>query len=413
MKIAIIGCGISGVYAAHYLDNLHKVTLFEANPYLGGHTDTHNIVLEGQHYSVDTGFIVFNEHHYRYFCQFLRDLGVASQPSDMSFSVMDTETGLEYNATTLDKLFCQRRNLLSPRFYRMVMDILRFYREAPALLDSTNDTVTLGDYLNQQRYSAAFIEDHILPMGCALWSGPSEILKQFPARYFVQFMANHQMLNIDNRPEWRTVTGGSSTYIQAFQRSFKGEINLNSPVLSVNRDKEGVTIKTPTDTQAFDRVIFACHSDQALRLLQAPTPMEAEILGSMAYQENAVVLHTDANLMPRHPKAWASWNALKLSENQGCCTVTYYMNLLQNLSAPEPLLVTLNCSNRIDPAKILQTRLYHHPVYTTQSLAAQKRRREINGHNFTYFAGAYWGWGFHEDGAKSAEDVIEAIGTLA
>lgn len=409
MKIAIIGSGISGIYAAHYLNADHHVTIFEANPYPGGHTDTHNIVLGEQNYPVDTGFIVFNEHNYHHFCRFLNDLGVTSQPSDMSFSVADALTGLEYNATTLDKLFCQRRNLVRPRFYRMVMDILRFYREAPALLNSSDDSLTLGEYLQNKRYSSAFIDDHILPMGCALWSGPSEVVKQYPARYFVAFMANHQMLSIDNRPQWRTIAGGSSTYIQAFLRHFQGDLRLNACVQSVSRTPQSVSIKTAAGEQQFDRVIFACHSDQALGLLQAPSNNEREILGAMTFQENEVVLHTDATLMPRHPKAWASWNALKLDQNQSRCTVTYYMNLLQNLSAPEPLLVTLNCTDRIDPAKILQTRLYHHPVYTTESLAAQKRRDEINGQHLTYYTGAYWGWGFHEDGAKSAQEVVELL----
>jgi len=409
MKIAIVGSGISGIYAAHYLSKQHQVTIFEANSYPGGHTDTHNIVLDEQNYPVDTGFIVYNEHNYHYFCRFLRDLGVITQPSNMSFSVVDTVTGLEYNATTMDKLFCQRRNLFRPRFYRMVMDILRFYREAPSMLNSTDDTLTLNDYLQNNRYSTAFIEDHILPMGCALWSGPAEDIKQFPARYFVAFMNNHQMLRVDNRPEWRTVTGGSSAYIQAFQRNFKGDLRLNCPVQKVSRKHQEIIVKTPFEERPFDRVIFACHSDQALRLLQEPTPSEAEILGSMAFQENDVVLHTDVHLMPRHPKAWASWNALKLNDSQSRCTVTYYMNLLQNLSAPEPLLTTLNCTDRIDPAKILQTRTYHHPVYTIKSLEAQKRRNEINGQNNTYYAGAYWGWGFHEDGAKSAQEVVEML----
>ena len=409
MKIAIIGSGISGIYAAHYLSTDHHVTIFEANPYPGGHTDTHNIVLGERNYPVDTGFIVFNEHNYHHFCRFLNDLGVASQPSDMSFSVADALTGLEYNATTLDKLFCQRRNLVRPRFYRMVMDILRFYREAPALLNSSDDSLTLGEYLQNKRYSSAFIDDHILPMGCALWSGPSEVVKQYPARYFVAFMSNHQMLSINDRPQWRTITGGSSTYIQAFLRHFQGDLLLNACVQSVSRTKQSVSIKTSAGEQQFDRVIFACHSDQALGLLQAPTNSEREILGAMTFQENEVVLHTDATLMPRHPKAWASWNALKFDQNQSRCTVTYYMNLLQNLSAPEPLLVTLNCTDRIDPAKILQTRLYHHPVYTTESLAAQKRRDEINGQHLTYYTGAYWGWGFHEDGAKSAQEVVELL----
>jgi predicted NAD/FAD-binding protein len=409
MKIAIVGSGISGLYAAHYLSKQHQVTVYEANTYLGGHTDTHTITLAGKNYAVDTGFIVFNEHNYHYFCRFLNDLGVASQSSDMSFSVTNALTGLEYNATTLDKLFCQRRNLLRPSFYRMVRDILRFYREAPALLSSTNDVLTLGDYLQQQHYSQIFIDDHILPMACALWSGPPEVVKNFPVRYFVAFMANHQMLKTDNRPEWRTVCGGSSQYIEAFKQQFNGDLRLNSPVQAITRNKSNVTIKTSDGEQQYDHLILACHSDQALRLLQDASPNETEILGAMTFQENDVVLHTDAGLMPKHPKAWASWNALKLSETQARCTVTYYMNMLQNIAAPEPLLVTLNCTDRIDPAKILQQRSYHHPVYNPASLAAQKRRTEINGHNNTWYAGAYWGWGFHEDGAKSAQEVIDLI----
>ena len=409
MNIAIVGSGISGLYAAHYLSKQHQVTVYEANAYPGGHTDTHAVVLGDKKYAVDTGFIVFNEHNYHYFCRFLNDLGVASQLSDMSFSVSNALTGLEYNATTLDKLFCQRRNLLRPRFYRMVRDILRFYREAPALLNSTDDVLTLGDYLQQQQYSQIFIDDHILPMACALWSGPPDVVKDFPVRYFVAFMANHQMLKTDNRPEWRTVSGGSSTYIQAFMQAFKGDLRLNCPVQAITRNKNHVTVKTKDGEQHFDHLIMACHSDQALRLLQDATEQEAEILGAMTFQENDVVLHTDASVMPKHPKAWASWNALKLSETQARCTVTYYMNLLQNLDAPEPLLVTLNCTDRIDPAKILQQRSYHHPVYNPASLAAQQRRDEINGQNNTWYVGAYWGWGFHEDGAKSAQEVIDLL----
>lgn len=409
MKIAIVGSGISGLYAAHYLSKQHQVTVYEANSYPGGHTDTHTITLAGKNYAVDTGFIVFNEHNYHYFCRFLNDLGVASQSSDMSFSVTNALTGLEYNATTLDKLFCQRRNLFRPSFYRMVRDILRFYREAPALLSSTDDVLTLGDYLQQQHYSQIFIDDHILPMACALWSGPPEVVKNFPVRYFVAFMANHQMLKTDNRPEWRTVCGGSSQYIKAFKQQFNGDLRLNSPVQAITRNKTNVTIKTSDSEQQYDHLILACHSDQALHLLQDASANETEILGAMTFQENDVVLHTDAGLMPKHPKAWASWNALKLSETQARCTVTYYMNMLQNIAAPEPLLVTLNCTDRIDPAKILQQRSYHHPVYNPASLAAQKRRAEINGRNNTWYAGAYWGWGFHEDGAKSAQEVIDLL----
>ncbi len=409
MKIAIVGGGISGLYAAHYLSKQHHVTLYEAHDTLGGHTDTHSITIKERNYKIDTGFIVFNEHNYHYFCRFLNDLGVASQPSIMTFSVADALSGIEYNATTLDKLFCQRRNLFRPKFYRMVRDILRFYREAPALLNSSDDELTLGDYLDQQHYSQTFIDDHILPMASALWSGPPQIVRNFPARYFVAFMANHQMLKTDNRPQWRTVCGGSSTYVQAFKQSFNGELRLDCPVQAIIRDNNGITIETKGDQKYYDKLILACHSDQALGLLQNASDQETEILGAMTFQKNDVVLHTDASLMPKHPKAWASWNALKLNEPQTHCTVTYYMNMLQNLEAPEPLLVTLNCTDRIDSEKILKRRSYHHPVYTPASLAAQKRRTEINGVNNTWYAGAYWGWGFHEDGAKSAQEVVDRI----
>jgi len=413
MKIAIVGSGIAGIYAAHYLGKQHDVTLYEAYPYLGGHTDTHHLVLQEQSYAVDTGFIVFNEHNYYYFCQFLKELEVASKPSYMTFSVSDAKTGLEYNATTLDKLFCQRNNLYSPRFYRMVLDILRFYREAPKLLESDDDQLTLGEYLISNHYSQAFIDDHILPMACALWSGPPDVLKNFPARYLVAFMNNHQMLKTDERPKWRTIDGGSNTYIRYFLNKFRGKVRLNSPVKEVSRHEAGVSVSTHSDQLDYHLLILACHSDQALALLSDPSDEESAILGAMAFQENETVLHTDQGLMPKHPKAWASWNALKLNQQQMRCTITYYMNLLQGLQAPEPLLVTLNCTDLIDPEKILVKRIYHHPVYTPESIAAQKRRHEINGINRTYYAGAYWGWGFHEDGAKSARDVIDMLQELS
>ncbi|OQK16260.1 dehydrogenase [Methyloprofundus sedimenti] len=409
MKIAIVGSGISGLYAAYYLSKQHDVTLYEANAYLGGHTDTHHLMLNDRSYAVDTGFIVFNEHNYLNFCRFIKQLGVDSQATDMTFSVSDKISGLEYNATTLDKLFCQRKNLLSPRFYRMVWDIIRFYKQAPALLHSEDDQQTIGAYLHSHHYSQTFIDDHILPMACALWSGPAHILQQFPARYLVAFLNNHQMLQVDERPQWRTIKGGSDSYVQAFSKHFKGQVRLHTPVEIISRSKNSVSISTAKDHKSYDQVIMACHSDQALALLSDPTPAEMQILGAITYQDNQVALHTDARLLPKHPKAWASWNALKLDQQHSQCTVSYYMNLLQDIDCPEPLIVTLNCNDKIDPQTILVKRNYHHPVYTPQSLAAQKRRHEINGHNRTYYVGAYWGWGFHEDGAKSAQDVVDSI----
>ncbi len=413
MKIAIVGAGIAGIYAAHYLSKEHDVTLYEANAYLGGHTDTHHLVLNNQSYAIDTGFIVFNEHNYHFFCRFINELNVATQASDMTFSVSDESTGLEYNATTMDKLFCQRSNLFKPRFYRMVLDIIRFYKQANELLDSTDDELTLGEYLQQNHYSQTFIDDHILPMACALWSGPPHVLKKYPARYLVAFLNNHQMLQVNDRPKWRTIIGGSDSYVKAFKQQFSGEIRLNSPVKTIVRDNHAVTIKTAVDQKQYDQLILACHSDQALKLLEKPSKEESEILAAMQYQLNDTVLHTDKQLMPRHPKAWASWNALKLNRTDQHCTVTYYMNLLQNLRTTEPFLVTLNCTELINPEKILAQRSYHHPIYTPASLAAQKRRLEINGKNRTYYAGAYWGWGFHEDGAKSAQDVVDMLQDLS
>lgn len=409
MKIAIIGSGISGLYAAHYLQQEHDIYLYEANSYLGGHTDTHEISINDRQCSVDTGFIVFNTHNYPYFCRFLKDLNVSSQASDMTFSVCDISTGLEYNATTMDKLFCQRRNLFRPRFYRMVLDIIRFYKQAPALLKSNDVQLTLGDFLTQQHYSAAFIEDHILPMACALWSAPADTLKRFPMTYLVAFMHNHQMLQINSRPEWRTIIGGSNSYIKAFVRRFNGKILLNTPVRAVQRMQEQVSVSTKEGQAHYDKVIFACHSDQALKILSDPTGAEQEILGAINFEENDTVLHTDSRLMPRYPKAWASWNAIKLGDKRQRCTTTYYMNKLQNLDFPEPLLVSLNCTDLINPDKIIVRRTYHHPIYTPESLYAQRRKNELNSNNNIYFSGAYWGWGFHEDGAKSAQDVVELI----
>ncbi len=413
MNIAIVGAGISGIYAAHYLAKKNQVTLFEANSYLGGHTDTQHLLLNDQSFAVDTGFIVYNQHNYPFFCRFINELKVSSQPTDMTFSVSDATTGLEYNATTMDKLFCQRSNVFSPKFYRMILDIIRFYKQAGELLNSDDDELTLGEYLQQNHYSQFFIDNHMLPMACALWSGPPNVVEKFPARYLVAFLNNHQMLQINERPQWRTILGGSHSYVKAFQQQFKGTIRLNSPVKAIHRDKSGVTISTTDDDTHFDQLILACHSDQAFNLLKDPSTEEAQILGAITYQLNDTVLHTDRSLMPKHSKAWASWNALKLKRSDQRCTVTYYMNLLQTLETAEPLLVTLNCTDLIDPEKILAQRAYHHPVYTPISLAAQKRRQLINGKNRTYYAGAYWGWGFHEDGAKSAQEVVDLLNTVS
>lgn len=409
MRVAVIGSGIAGLASAWLLSRRHDVTLYEANAYLGGHTHTHEIELDRRHYAVDTGFIVHNPVHYPLLTQLFDELGVASQRTTMSFAVHNEASGLEYNAATLDTLFCQRRNLLSPRFLGMVRDLFRFYREAPALLDGPRQGPTLGDWLAEHRYGAAFCDEHLVPMASALWSSPPEQILAFPARYLVQFMANHQMLQVAGRPEWRVVCGGSARYVQAMRSRWPVRERLGCPVRAVRRDVLGVTVAIDSDSDRYDQVVLACHSDQALALLADASEREQTILGAIPYQRNEVVLHTDASVLPRRRKAWAAWNAFIPREPGAPCTVSYCMNLLQSLDAPEPLVVTLNRGEAVDPARVLRRLQYDHPVYTLASVAAQRRKAEIQGVNRTWFAGAYWGWGFHEDGMRSAVEVAAAF----
>ncbi|MFN7182909.1 MAG: NAD(P)/FAD-dependent oxidoreductase [Thermomonas haemolytica] len=411
MRIAVVGSGISGLASAWLLSQAHEVVLFEAEDYLGGHTHTHAVEQAGRRYAVDTGFIVHNPAHYPLLTRLFDDLGVATQPTTMSFSVHDARTGLEYNATSLDGLFCQRRNLFSPRFLGMVRDLLRFYRQAPQLLQGDGPGPTLGDWLEANGYGEAFRDLHLVPMASALWSSPPQQILQFPARYLVQFMANHQMLQVSGRPEWRVVRGGSSTYVAALRARWQVHERLRCPVRAIRRDGHGVLVDSRiANGERFDHVVLACHSDQALALLADASADERDILGAIPYQRNEVVLHTDARLLPVNRKAWAAWNAHVPAEPDAPCTVSYCMNLLQGLQSPDPFVVTLNRSEAIDPAKVLRRITYHHPVYTPLSVAAQRRRAQIQGVNRTWFAGAYWGWGFHEDGMRSAVEVAHGLG---
>lgn len=409
-RIAVIGSGIAGLASAWLLSRTYDVTLFEAQGRLGGHTDTHDIESGGQHYAVDTGFIVFNPVHYPLLCRMFERLGVASQPTRMSFAVHDERSGLEYNATSLNSLFCQRRNLFSPRFHGMVRDILRFYREAPALLERDGPGATLGEYLDSNGYGAAFRDQHIVPMASALWSSPGIRVLDFPVAYLVRFMANHHMLQVDGRPEWRVVRGGSQRYVDALRADWAVHERVSCPVQRVTRTATGVVIHSAHGSETFDHAVLACHSDQALALLDDPSEAEREILGGITFQPNDTVLHTDTGLLPRNRKAWAAWNALIPERDSDQCTVSYCMNLLQSIQAPETFVVSLNCTDRIDPAKILARRAYHHPVYTHATVAAQQRKAEIQGVRNTWFAGAWWGWGFHEDGMRSAVEVAAGLG---
>ncbi len=410
MRIAIVGSGIAGLGAAWLLSRDHEVVLFEREERLGGHTHTHKVVLEGREYAVDTGFIVYNDENYPLLKRLFDELGVASQPTNMSFSVQDARNGLEYNAGTLGGMFAQPRNLLAPKFLKMLGEIKRFYKEAHHLLETEGAGPTLGDYLLEQNYSPLFIEDHLIPMVSALWSSPSSQIMSFPAKYLVRFMRNHRMLQVSGRPQWRTVTGGSSRYIDRMRREWKVTERLDTPVLRILRTDDDVRLVTDDGEERYDHVVLACHSDQALALLGDPSELENDILGAIRYQDNDVVLHTDARLLPKKRKAWAAWNAYIPPGAGDACTVSYCMNILQSLDAPEPLIVTLNRGAEIDPDKIIARMNYQHPIYEKASINAQNRRAAINGLRRTWFAGAYWRYGFHEDGLRSAISVANALG---
>ena len=410
MKIAVIGSGISGLASSWLLSREHDVTLYEANDYLGGHTHTHAIELGGRSHAVDTGFIVFNPDNYPLLSKLFAELGVESQPTTMSFAVRNERSGLEYNATSLDGLFCQRRNLVSPRFLRMLRDIARFYREAPALLAADGVGPTLGEYLELGNYSEAFCDDHIVPMASALWSSPSALVREFPATHMLRFMANHRMLQASGRPQWRVVKGGSQTYVRALRSRWRVRERTGCAATGIRREADGVRVDSTESCERYDQVVLACHGDQALSLLKDARERERDILGAMTYQSNDTVLHTDASVLPRKRKAWAAWNALVPAESGRECTVSYCMNLLQSLDATEPVVVSLNSTARIAPERILRRMRYEHPVHTHAAVRAQSRKREIQGVDRTWFAGAYWGWGFHEDGMRSAVDVASGLG---
>jgi predicted NAD/FAD-binding protein len=408
MKIAIVGSGIAGNVAAYHLHRDHDITVFEAGAHVGGHTHTHDIQVAGTRYTVDTGFIVFNDWTYPNFIQLLDELDVPTQESAMSFSVRVDQKSLEYNGTSLNSLFAQRSNLLRPSFYRMIRDILRFNREAPALLDGAEDTITLGEYVQGQRYSHEFIDHYLIPMGAAIWSTDPGSMLQFPAHYLVRFFNNHGMLSVDHRPTWRVIRGGSREYVQRLTAPFHNRIRLNTPVTAIRRFASHVEIETADrPPQHFDAVFIAAHSDQALRLLADPSPLEREVLGAIPYQENEVVLHTDTRLLPKRPLAWAAWNYHVPKQSAQGVAVTYNMNILQNINAPVTLCVTLNSSADIAPAKILKRLTYLHPLFTRAGVAAQQRQSEINGVQRSFFCGAYWRFGFHEDGVVSALHALE------
>jgi predicted NAD/FAD-binding protein len=405
MKIAIIGAGISGLTCAHLLHREHDVQVFEAGDYAGGHSHTVDVETASGCYAVDTGFIVFNDRNYPNFERLLSELDVATQPSTMSFGVSDG-SDFEYNGASVNGLFASRRHLVDRSFHGMVADMVRFNRDARDLLRSNADPA-LGEWVAERGYGGAFVNRLIGPQASAVWSAEPGQVWQFPARFLLEFFDNHGMLGFRGRPQWRTVVGGSRTYVEALTAPWRARLRLSTPVQSVRRDPAGVTVTTVGGhRERFEAVVIATHSDQALAMLADPSSRERELLGSIPYQRNEAVLHTDRSLLPRRRRAWASWNYHLGGAVPAGPTVTYHMNRLQSLSAEETLCVTLNRTEQIDPSRIIRTIDYAHPVYTRAGVAARERHREISGQNRTHYCGAYWGWGFHEDGVRSALRVV-------
>lgn len=407
---AIIGSGISGLTAAYLLSKKHKVTVFEKNAHIGGHTATVDIEKSGVPYAIDTGFIVFNDKTYPNFLALLAEIGIDKQATEMSFSVHNCNTGLEYNGHNLNTLFAQRRNIFNPKFWLLVKEILRFNKLCKSVFNDQNyqEGYSLGHFLRDNKFSDFFAEHYILPMGAAIWSSSLAQMEDFEFRFFVQFFHNHGLLNIADRPQWYVIPKGSRSYLAPLCESFKDDIVLNAQISGVTRKENKAELLFEDGTsQTFDEVVLACHSDQALDLLNDATNDEKHILASMPYSTNSVVLHTDKSLLPKREKAWASWNYQLSDDRSKAASVTYNMNILQGINSEHTFCVTLNQKEDINPDTILREFTYHHPIFSTESIHAQKQRKMICGLNNTHFAGAYWHNGFHEDGVRSAVEVAK------
>lgn len=410
MKVAVIGAGVSGLVCASQLAERHDVTVFEAADWIGGHTHTVDVMVEGRHYAVDTGFIVYNEPNYPHFSALLARYGVETRATRMTFGFASERTGLEYSGSSLDGLFAQRRNLLRPAFWGMLSEVLRFFRAAKALLEHPDPSLSLGEFLDRGGFSPNFQHEHLLPMGAAIWSCPPEQMRAFPAVGFARFFENHGLLRLRDRPAWRVVAGGSARYVEALTAPFRDRIRLSTPVAQVRRSSDGVDLELATGaSEPFDAVAFACHSDQALGLLADATPVEKDVLGAIAYQDNDVVLHTDEALLPSSPRARAAWNYHVPASESAAATVTYDMNALQGIEAPVSFLVTLNSTRAIDPEAVIDRFSYAHPVFDAAAMAAQERQSELGRGLRSAYCGAYWGYGFHEDGVRSGLAAAELI----
>lgn len=406
MRIAVIGSGIAGNVAAYKLAGEHDITVFEANHWPGGHTNTVDVDEDGRTLAIDTGFIVFNDRTYPNFIKILDDIGQRSRNSEMSFSVQSRSTGLEYCGSTLNALFADRRNLLRPGFHRMIRDILRFNREALDSLQFESAEETVGGYLERHRYSREFRDNYLVPMAAAIWSAEPVAIDGMPFRFLVRFFDNHGLLQLKDRPQWKTIVGGSREYVKKLTRSYSDRIRLGTPVRKVSRYRDHVEVFTDSGgPETYDAVFIACHSDQALAMLADPTPAEAEVLSAIEYQDNLAVLHTDEQIMPRRRLAWAAWNYHLPEVERQHVAVTYNMNILQGLDARQQYLVTLNDDSAIDPDRVIRRIQYQHPVFSLESVAAQARQADVNIDR-TFFCGAYWRHGFHEDGVVSALTAV-------
>lgn len=412
MKIAVIGTGISGLTAAYGLHKQHDITVFESANRIGGHTATIDVEYGGKQYAIDTGFIVYNDWTYPEFIQLMNELGVRSRPTDMSFSVSCDSSDLEYGGSNLNTLFAQRKNLLKPRFWWMLKDILRFNRQScfDFATGNIDPAMSLGNYLSENNYGDTFINQYLIPMGSAIWSSSCKDVLNFSAYFFIRFFKNHGLLSINDRPQWRVIEGGSRAYLEPLIQGFKHKIRTGVEIKSVCRSEHSVSIDSGGgEAEYFDQVIFACHSDEALALLGDVSDLEQSILGAIPYQVNDVVLHTDTRLLPANRRAWSSWNYWLRSTDQDTAVVTYNMNILQNLQADATFCVTLNATESINPDTVIGQYRYSHPVFSRESIAAVARWPEINGVNRTWFAGAYWGNGFHEDGVVSGKRIARQL----
>ncbi|MCA9212720.1 MAG: FAD-dependent oxidoreductase [Planctomycetales bacterium] len=410
MRIAIVGSGVSGLVAARLLAEAHDVVVFEASERVGGHVNTISVSRGDDELSVDTGFIVYNSRTYPLFTRMLRDLGVSSVDAPMSFSVSCDRTGLEYNGSSFNGLFAQRRNLLRLRFQKMLRDILRFNREGPVDHEIISDDVTVGEYVAQKRFSNEFAQHYLLPMGAAIWSCPFSAFEQFPVKFILEFYINHGLLSLRDRPQWRVIKGGSKTYVDRLIRPFQSFIRTACPVRSVRRHDNYVAVSHSDGTEHFDEIVLACHSDQALKLLEDPDPLERELLSAFPYSKSSAVLHTDVSRLPRRRRAWAAWNYRIPSTCESRPTLTYNMNILQGIVSRDTYCVTLNEDDAIAPDTIIAKFKYSHPLFTTDRAKIQERHHEVIRRRRTSYCGAYWRNGFHEDGVVSAVAVCRKFG---